>query len=80
VFKVAYVGNVTHIAHLIALLLQVAEKEVEGNCGACVSEVGIAIHCGAAYVHPYVSGIDGLKLFLFAGQGVINCKHIVSVF
>ena len=64
VLEVAYVGNVAHIAHLVAQLLQVAEKHVERDRRPGVSQMGVAIDRGAADVHAHHRLIEGHEMLL----------------
>jgi hypothetical protein len=67
-----YIGDIAHVAHLIAEVQQIAVKKVKGYSGAGVAQMGIAIDSGAADIHAYVSFVDGLKQFLVARQGVVD--------
>ena len=63
--QVAHIGDVAHIAHLVAQLLQVAEQHVEGDGRTGVAQVRVAIDRGAADVHPHLSGFDRYEFFFF---------------
>ena len=79
-FEVAHIGNVTHIAHLVTLMLKVAEKEVKSNCGARMSQVCVTIYRRSANIHTYMARIDGLKFFLLTSKCIVNCQHSVCLF
>ena len=61
VFEMSHVGDVAHIAHLVADVLEVAEQEVEGDGGTGVAQMCIAINGGAANVHAHAARNDGAK-------------------
>ena len=69
--QVAYVGDVTHVAHLVAQRLQVAEQEVEGYGRTCVTQVWIAIYSRSTNIHSYVFRVDWLERLL------ATCERIV---
>ena len=81
VLQVSYVGNVAHITHLIALVLEVAKQHVEGDGRTGVSQVWIAINGGSAHIHAHMRSVDGLKQFLLSCQRVVYyqrlCCHCV---
>ena len=79
VLQVAYVRNVTNIAHLVANMLQVAEKEVERDGRSGVSEVGITIDSRTADIHPDATWIERLEEFLLPAQGIINKEWLFHV-
>ena len=59
--KVAYVGDVAYVADLVAKVAQEACKDVVGYAGTGVAKVGVTVNGGAANVHSYHAGIDGLE-------------------
>ena len=70
--KVAYVGYVAHVPHLVAEVLQVAEKHVKRDGGACVSQVRVAVDGGAAYVHAHVGGVQRFEAFLPPCERIVD--------
>ena len=67
VLQVAHVGDVAHVAHLVAQMLQVAEDDVEGDGGAGVAQVGVAVDRRAADVHAHMALVNRAEeLFLMA--------------
>ena len=75
--EVSHVGNVAHVAHLIAQMFQIAEHEVESHGGACVSEVRVAIHRGSANVHAYVPGLQGHEFLLGARERIVDEQVVI---
>ena len=73
VLKVSHIGDVAHIAHLVAAVHEVAVEHIEGDSRARVSQVAVAIHCRTAHIHPHPSFVDGLER-LFAA-----CERIVDI-
>ena len=66
VFQMAHVGDVAHIAHLVADMGEIAEHQVEGHRRTGVSEMGLAIDGRAADIEAYVIGHDrGKEFFSF---------------
>jgi hypothetical protein len=53
-------------------VLQVAEDEVEGDGGPCVSQMGIAVDCGSADVHANVGGMQGFETLFLSCQRVVD--------
>ena len=66
--EVAYVGDVSDVAHLETEMPQIAEKDVEGDCRAGVAQVGVAIHRRPAYIHPDKPLVEGLEGLFGTGQ------------
>ena len=76
VFQVAYIGNVTNVAHFISQLLEVAEQDIEGDGRTSVSQVCVAIYSRTAYVHAHMRGIERNKLLFSATKSIINGQFI----
>ena len=72
VLQMAHVRDVTHIAHLVADVLEVSEKEIEGDGWPGMSEMRVAINGRAADVHAHAPRVERLEEFLLPAQGVIN--------
>ena len=77
VLKMANVGDVTHVTHLVTEVSEVSEKHVKGDCGACVSQMGIAINCGAANVEAYIGSVQGHKLLFLTRQRIIYHQFVL---
>ena len=69
--QMTYIRDVTHIAHLVAQRLQVAEHKVEGYGGACMAQVWVAIDGRTADVHSDATFIEGLKGLLAASERIV---------
>ena len=54
VFQMPHISDVAHIAHLVAQMLQVAEKQVESDGRTGMSQMGVAIDRRSAYIHAHV--------------------------
>ena len=81
--KMAHVGDVAHIAHLVAQLLQVAEQHVEGDGRTGVAQVRVAIDRGAAHVHAHHGLTEGHEVFLAPCEGIVDEQwvfHFVGCF
>ena len=80
VLEVSDVGDVAHVTHLVTQGLEVAEQQVEGDRRACVAQVGVAIDRGAADIHAYMLGVDGLEGLLAARERIVQIEFAVHVF
>jgi hypothetical protein len=69
--QVPYIGDISHIANLIAEVPEVAMNDIETNIGTAVAEVSVVIDGRSAYVHADVSGSNWLKHVFLA------CKRVV---
>ena len=77
--QVAYICDVTHVAYLVAWLLQPAEKQVKGDGRARMTQMAVAVHGWAAHVHSHVWFIKRCEALLAAGQGIVD-KEIMFHF
>ena len=68
VFEMAHIGDVTHIAHLVAQVAQQFAEHIEGYSRAGVSQMGITVNCRTADIHPGVTGINRLEDLLAVGH------------
>ena len=57
VLQVANIGDIAHVAHLISEVLEVAEEYVEGDSGACMSQMWVAIDGRSAHIHADIGGV-----------------------
>ena len=57
VLQVAHIGDIAHVAHLISEVLEVAEEYVEGDSGACMSQMWVAIDGRSAHIHADIGGV-----------------------
>ena len=71
-FEVADIGDVAHITHLITEMFQIAVHEVEGDCRACVAEVGVTVDGRAADIHSDMAFMNRFERLLHASQAVVN--------
>ena len=72
VLKVSHIGDVAHIAHLVAKVLEVTEHEVKGDGGTGMAQMSIAINGGTAHIHAHMSGVDRGEQFLAARQRIVK--------
>ena len=72
VLQVPHIGDVAHVAHLVALVTQVAEQYIEGYGGTSMPQVRVAIYGGATDVHAHVVGSLGSEKFLGMGKRIID--------
>ena len=72
--QVPYIGDVTHIAYLIADMAEKTENDVKCDCGTCVSQVSVTIYCRSADIHAHVWRMQWAEHLFLSGQGVVNIK------
>ena len=76
VLQMAHVGDVAHVAHLVAEVAQQLEEHVVGHSGARVSEMGVAVDGGPADIHAHVAGMDGHEELLAVRKRI--CQSEIS--
>ena len=69
--EVSDIGDVAHIAHLVAQMLQIAEYEVESDGGARVAQMSVAVNRGAADIHPHVGSMKRFETFFLTVKGIV---------
>ena len=74
--QVAYVGDVAHIAHLVAQMGQIAVNDVECNCRTCVAQVAVAVNCRPADIHAHHVFMKRFENLFLAGHGIVDGKHL----
>ena len=62
VLQVPHIGDVTHIAHLVAEVLQVPIQQVESDGRAGMPQVRIPIHRRSAHIHPHMPLMQRTKI------------------
>jgi len=72
VLEVPHIGDVAHVAYLVAQVLQVAEEDVKSDGGTGVAQMGIAIYGGTAHVHAHMILVQGLEELLAACERIVN--------
>lgn len=58
VLQVPHVGDVSHVANFISQMCEVAEKHVERDRGAGMSQMGVSVHCRSAYIHAHMRSME----------------------
>ena len=53
-------------------MLQVAEKDVEGDGRTGMTQMGVAVNCGAAHIHTHSAWGERAEELLLSAQRVIN--------
>ena len=76
VFQMAYVRDVTHIAHLVPQVLEITKKNVERNGRTRMSQVRITVNRGTTHIHTHVGGMQWFEKFLLAGQRIVDKKFL----
>ena len=71
---VVHIGEVSHISDFVASFGQVPKDHVKKYDRPGVTDMTHVINRDPADVHPHFSGTDGFKLFLLAGERVVNSK------
>ena len=74
VLQMSHVSDVTHIAHLVTQMLQVAEQDVKRDGRAGMSQMWIAIDGGSADIHADMRRVDGLEALLLTSERIVDEK------
>ncbi len=77
--KMPHIGDVSHVAHLIAKVLQVTEHEVECYCRTCMSEMRIAIYRRTAYIHTHIGSMERFETLFLPCEGIVNKKCLLHI-
>ncbi len=72
VLQMSHVGDVAHIAHLVADMCQVTEKHVEGNGRAGMAQMAVAVNGRTAHIHAHMVGRDGSKKLFLMRKCIVN--------
>ena len=71
VFQMPHVGDVAHVAHLVAERLQITEQQVEGHGRTRVPQMRIAVDRRPADVHAHTGRSQRHELLLAAGKRIV---------
>ncbi len=74
--EMAHVGDVAHIAHLVAEMSQIAEHHVERDGRTGMSEMAVAIDRRAADIHAHAPLMDRTEQLFAAGKRIIDCQIV----
>lgn len=69
------IGYVAYIGDLVPKVTEVADNHVEADKGPPVPDVAVVIDGDAADIHADFPGLDGLELFLFPCEGIVDSEH-----
>ncbi len=72
VFKMPHVGDIAHIAHLVAQMGKIAVHNVESYRRTGMAQMAVAVHGGTANVHTHKRFVKRLECLFLARQRVIN--------
>ena len=70
------VREVLHVAHSIALLLQITAHDVPCDKGARVADMRVVVRRHAAAVDARLARLKGLELLFLARQRIVNPQHL----
>ena len=70
VLQMTHIRDIPHIADLVAQILEQFEQNIIRNARARVTQMGIAIDCRAAHIHPYMAGLNGLEKLLLPAHRI----------
>ena len=76
VLKMAYVGDVSDVSHLVTQMLKIAVEDIEGNRRTGVTQMGVAVHRRTADIHSRVPLVNGLEGLFDAAQRIIDIKGV----
>ena len=66
--EMADIGDVAHIAHLVAQMTEQFAEYIEGYTRTGVAQMGIAINGWTAHIHSGMAGVNGLEDLLPVGH------------
>src|SRR5690606_4132297 len=69
------VGDVAHVAQLVAARPQPALDHVEDDQHPGMTDVAVVVDRHAAHVHAHATGLDRLEYFLATGFGIVDSQH-----
>jgi len=75
---VIHVGEVLGEGDLVSLVHEITPNDIEGEERASVADVDLIVYRGATDVHADLVGLDGPKLFLAMGLGVVDLHWLVT--
>ena len=70
--KMADIGNVAHIAHLVAKMGKIAVKYVECDGRTRMAEMSVAIHRRATHIHAHSTLMYRLEELLCTVQAIVD--------
>lgn len=70
VLQMADVGDIPHIAHLVAEMPQKLLQDIIRNSRTCMPEMGVAIYGRSADIHSDTAFIYRYELFFLSGKGI----------
>ena len=70
--QMAYISDVAHVAHFVAQVLEIAEKDVKRDSRACMAQMWITIDGRSTNIHAHVGCMQGLEDFLMPRERVVN--------
>ena len=69
--KMTDIGNITHIAHLVAEMSKVTVDDVKRYCRTRMAEMTVAVDSRAADIHADYAIVYRAECFLVAGESVV---------
>ena len=78
--QVTHVGDVAHIAHLVAQMKEITEEEVEGDGRTGMTQVGITIYRRTADIHAYTALHQRTEEFLLSAQCIVDKQGLFHSF
>ncbi len=79
VLKVAYIGDIAHIAHLVAKVGEISVNDIECDGRTGMSEMAVAINCRPADIHAHHVIMKRMEFLFPAGHGVVDGKHSLAL-
>ncbi len=70
--EMPHIGDVAHVAHLVADVLQVTKNDIEADEGAAVAQVHVAVHRRTAYIHAHLAGHQRFERLFLSRQTIVN--------
>ncbi len=79
-FKMAHIGDIAHVAHLIPQVTQIAEQNIESDCRACMAQVCVAIYSRPTHIHAHMTFMDRLERLFEACERIVKGKVILHYY
>ena len=77
--EMTHIGDVAHIAHLIAQMTQVAEHDIKGDGRPRMSQMWVSIDGGTAYIHAHIGGMEGFERLFSSGERIVDQKCLFHI-
>ena len=74
--KMPHIGDISHIAHLVAQMLEITEKDVKSDGRTGMPQMRVAIYRWSTHIHSHIGRMKRLKRLLSARQRIVNDQFL----